>query len=93
LTLKLSRRRVFQVGLPICQRRRCQAPADLIAYAVERAEDEAFALLKANWASVKRVTNALCRQDRLTTAELDDIITGRRRHRPGLKGHKLEQTA
>jgi hypothetical protein len=31
-------------------------------------------LLKANWAIVKRVANALCRQDRLTTAELDALL-------------------
>ena len=39
-----------------------------------RAEDEVFALVKANWAIVKRVANALCRQDRLTTAELDALL-------------------
>jgi hypothetical protein len=39
------------------------------------AEDEVFALLKANWSIVERVTNALCRRDRLTAIELDDLIT------------------
>jgi hypothetical protein len=45
-----------------------------VAEVIKRAEDEAFALLKANWPIVECVTNALCRQDRLTTAEIDALI-------------------
>src|SRR6516164_8440909 len=37
---------------------------------INRAEAEVFALLQANWPVVRRVVNALCRRDRITTAEL-----------------------
>jgi len=37
--------------------------------------DEVFGLLKTNWPLVKRVTNALCKQDRLTVAEFEALIT------------------
>jgi hypothetical protein len=45
-----------------------------VAEVIRRAEDEVFALLKANWPVVKRVVNALCKQDRLTAIELEDLI-------------------
>jgi ATP-dependent Zn protease len=51
-----------------------------VAEVIRRAEDEAFALLKANWAIVERVAGVLCEQDRITTAELDALIgAGKRR--------------
>jgi hypothetical protein len=69
--------RILKTGLPLCGRRKCWIPAGIgIAGAVKRAEDEAFALLKGNWPAVKRVTNALCRRDRLTAIELDALIAG-----------------
>jgi hypothetical protein len=37
-----------------------------------------FALLQANWPVVRRVVNALCRRDRITTAELDALIAAGR---------------
>jgi hypothetical protein len=37
-----------------------------------------FALLQANWPVVQRVVNALCKQDRITSLEFDDLITGKR---------------
>jgi hypothetical protein len=71
----------IEAGLPICGHKKCEIPfdAERIADVIKRAEDEAFALLKANWLIVKRVTNALCRQDRLTAIELEDLIAGKRR--------------
>jgi hypothetical protein len=70
-----------EAGLPICGHMECEIPfdAERIAEVIKRAEDEAFALLKANWAAVKRVTNALCRRDRLPAIELDALIAGKRR--------------
>jgi hypothetical protein len=47
-----------------------------VAEVIGRAEDEVFDLLKSNWPSVERVVDALCKQDRLTTAELDVLIAG-----------------
>jgi hypothetical protein len=47
-----------------------------VAAVIKRAEDEVFGLLKTNWPLVKRVTNALCKQDRLTVAEFEALITG-----------------
>jgi hypothetical protein len=67
-------KQVFQVGLPICRRRQCQAPAGCIIYVIERAEEDAFALLQANWPAVKRAVNALCKHDRLTFAGPDVLI-------------------
>jgi hypothetical protein len=70
----------IEAGLPVCGHKDCEIPfdaacdAECTAAVIRRAEDEAFALLKANWHLVKRVVNALCRQDRLTTAELDTIM-------------------
>jgi hypothetical protein len=58
----------------------CEIPLDAdvdaerVAEVTKRAEDEVFALLKANWPTVKRVANALCKHDRITTIELDKII-------------------
>ena len=46
------------------------------AEVIRRPEDEVFDLLKANWLAVERVVDALCEQDRLTTPELDALITG-----------------
>ena len=76
----------IEAGLPICGHKDCEIPLDArcvdaaritekdVAEVIQRAEDEVLALLKANWAIVKRVANALCRQDRLTTAELDALL-------------------
>ena len=83
----------IEAGLPVCGHKDCEIPFDAeriteedVAEVIRRAEDEAFALLKANWSIVERVTNALCRRDRLTAIELDDLITspnsaGKRRRR------------
>jgi hypothetical protein len=69
---------IIRTGLPTCGRRKCWiAPGLGTPGIIQRAEDKAFALLKANWPAVKRVTNALCKQDRITTAELDDLIAGK----------------
>jgi len=35
-----------------------------------------FDLLQSNWPIVERVVDALCKQDRLTTPELDALIAG-----------------
>ena len=66
----------LEAGLLICGHKDCEIPfdAERIAAVTKRAEDEAFALLKANWAIVKRLANALCRRDRLTTTELDALL-------------------
>jgi hypothetical protein len=61
-----------------------------VAEVIKRAEDEVFVLLKANWRAVLRVVNALCKHDRITSAELDEIIkgtgsAGKRRRRPKRK--------
>jgi hypothetical protein len=66
----------LEAGLTICGHKDCEIPfdAERIAAVTKRAEDEAFALLKANWAIVKRLANALCRRDRLTTTELDALL-------------------
>jgi hypothetical protein len=45
---------------------RSEDGGERIAEVIQRAEDEVFALLKANWSIVKRVANALCRRDRLS---------------------------
>ena len=83
----------IEAGLPVCRHKDCEIPFDAeriteedVAEVIRRAEDEVFALLKANWSIVERVTNALCRRDRLTAIELDDLITspdsaGKRRRR------------
>ena len=83
----------IEAGLPVCGHKDCEIPFDAeriteedVAEVIRRAEDEVFALLKANWSIVERVTNALCRRDRLTAIELDDLITspnsaGKRRRR------------
>ena len=75
----------IEAGLPVCGHKDCITEED-VAEVIRRAEDEVFALLKANWSIVERVTNALCRRDRLTAIELDDLITspdsaGKRRRR------------
>jgi hypothetical protein len=76
----------IEAGLPICGHKRCKIPLNSehidagriteedVAAVTKRAEEEAFVMLKANWAIVKRVVNALCRRDRLTTAELDALL-------------------
>ena len=83
----------IEAGLPVCGHKDCEIPFDAeriteedVAEVIRRAEDEVFALLKANWSIVERVTNTLCRRDRLTAIELDDLITspdsaGKRRRR------------
>ena len=83
----------IEAGLPVCGHKDCEIPFDAeriteedVAEVIRRAEDEVFALLKANWSIVEGVTNVLCRRDRLTAIELDDLITspdsaGKRRRR------------
>jgi hypothetical protein len=73
----------LEAGLPICGHKDCTIPFDAesiaeedVAEVIQRAEDEVFVLLKANWPAVERVVNVLCKRDRLTTAELDAIIAG-----------------
>jgi hypothetical protein len=84
-----------EAGLPICGHKDCTIPLDApnseggvdagrvtetdVAAVIKRAEDEVFALLKANWPTVLRVVNALCKQDRVTSAEFDKIIAGPKR--------------
>jgi hypothetical protein len=73
-----------EAGLPICNHRDCEillddaVTAERIAAVTKRAEDEARVLLKANWSTVERVTNALRKRNRLTAAELDAVFAGRR---------------
>ena len=64
--------------MPICGHKDCEIPFDTerIAEVIQRAEDEVFAMLQANWPVVQRVVRTLCKRDRITTAELDDLITG-----------------
>jgi len=50
-----------------------------VAEVIRRAEDEVFALLKANWPTVLRVVNALCKQDRITSIEFDALMAGPKR--------------
>jgi hypothetical protein len=67
----------IEAGLPICGHKDCKIPFDVeaVAAVIKRAEDEVFGLLKANWPLVKRVTNVLCKQDRLTVAEFEALVT------------------
>jgi hypothetical protein len=77
----------LEAGLPICGHRNCDIPLDThidagcdaarVAAVIKRAEDEAFAMLSVNRSMVWRVANALCKCDRLTATELDDLLTGR----------------
>jgi hypothetical protein len=83
----------IEAGLPICGHKDCEIPLDAgdagvdagrvtgedVAEVIKRAEDEVFAMLQANWPAVQRVVNALCRRDRITSIEFDDLITGKRR--------------
>jgi hypothetical protein len=73
----------IEAGLPICGHQDCEIPFDAspvdagrIAEVLQRAEDEVFVMLKANWPAVERVVQALCKRDRLTTPELDTLIAG-----------------
>ena len=68
----------IEAGLPICGHKDCEIPFDTerIAEVIQRAEDEVFAMLQANWPVVQRVVRTPCKRDRITTAELDDLITG-----------------
>jgi hypothetical protein len=50
-----------------------------VAEVIKRAEDEVFVLLKANWPTVLRVVNALCKQDRITSLEFDALMAGPKR--------------
>jgi hypothetical protein len=50
-----------------------------VAEVIKRAEDEVFALLKANWQAVLRVVNVLCKQDRITSIEFDALMAGPKR--------------
>jgi hypothetical protein len=67
-----------EAGLPICGHKDCEIPfdAERVAEVIRRAEDEVFAMLEADRPAVERVANALCRQDRLTTIELDALMAG-----------------
>ena len=60
----------LEAGLPICGHKDCEIPFDTerIAEVIQRAQ--------ANWPVVQRVVRTLCKRDRITTAELDDLITG-----------------
>jgi len=74
----------IEAGLPVCGHKDCITEED-VAEVIRRAEDEVFALLKANWSIVERVTNALCRRDRLTAIVLitsPDSAGKRRRRTP-----------
>ena len=74
-----------EAGLPICGHKDCTIPFDAgcdaghVAEVIRRAEDEVFALLKANWPTVLRVVNALCKQDRITSIEFDALMAGPKR--------------
>jgi hypothetical protein len=74
-----------EAGLPICGHKDCTIPLDAdvdaerIAEVIQRAGNEVFDLLKSNWPVVQRVVNALCKRDRITSIEFDDLITGKRR--------------
>jgi hypothetical protein len=95
-----------EAGLPICGHKDCTIPLDApdggsgcdagrvtqadVAAVIKRAEDEVFALLKANWPTVLRVVNALCKHDRITSIEFDALMAGpkragKRRRRPKRK--------
>jgi hypothetical protein len=52
-----------------------------VAAVIKRAEDEVFALLKANWRTVLRVVNALCKRDgdKITSIEFDALMAGPKR--------------
>jgi hypothetical protein len=50
-----------------------------VAAIIKRAEDEVFALLKANWPTVLRVVNALCKHDKITSIEFDALMAGPKR--------------
>jgi hypothetical protein len=89
----------LEAGLPICGHKDCTIPFDAdvdagrVAEVIKRAEDEVFALLKANWPAVLRVVNALCRRDRITSAEFEALMAGpkragkRRQRRPEVARH------
>jgi hypothetical protein len=78
----------IEAGLPICGHKDYEIPfndvvgAERIAEFIQRAEDEVFALLKANWSIVRRVVNALCKRDRLTSIEFENLVAGKRLRRP-----------
>jgi hypothetical protein len=71
----------IEACLPICGHKDCEIPFDTerIAEVIQRAEDEVFVMLQANWPVVQRVVRTLCKRDRITSLELDDLITGKRR--------------
>jgi hypothetical protein len=75
----------IEAGLPICGHKDCEIPLDAdvdaerIAEVIQRAEDEVFTMLQANWPVVQRVVRTLCKQDRITSTELEELITGKRR--------------
>ena len=74
-----------EAGLPICGHKDCTIPfdadvdAERVAEVIKRAEDEVFVLLKANWPTVLRVVNALCKQDQITSIEFDALMAGPKR--------------
>jgi hypothetical protein len=59
-----------------------------VAEVTKRAEDEVFALLKANWPVVQRVVRVLCRRDRITSIEFEDLITGSGNARKRSSNHR-----
>jgi hypothetical protein len=72
----------IEAGLPICGHKDCEIPldagvdAECIAEVTKRAEDEVLVMLQANWPIVRRVVRTLCKRDRITSLDLDDLITG-----------------
>jgi hypothetical protein len=82
----------IEAGLPICGHKDCTIPLDAsltsagvdsarvdsaeVAEVIKRAEAEVFTLLKSNWPIVRRVVQALCRRDRITSIEFEDLIRG-----------------
>jgi hypothetical protein len=62
-----------------------------VAAIIKRAEDEVFALLKANWRTVLRVVNALCKRgDKITSIEFDALMAGPKR-RAGKQSSPAEE--
>ena len=74
-----------EAGLPICGHKDCTIPfdadvdAERVAEVIKRAEDEVFVLLKANWPTVLRVANAVCKQDQIASIEFDALMAGPKR--------------
>jgi hypothetical protein len=69
-------------------RRRRVTEADVAAI-IKRAEDETFDLLKANWRTVLRVVNALCKRDKITSTGFDVLM--RASPKSAGKHHRLKR--